>query len=69
MQFKLSFVGDLWEELFPIFPNCGEKAEEGEAKEKAESSSKLTDQGVNWIDQHLLLLQDVGGDIGERDQI
>ena len=65
----MQFARNLWKQLFQTSPDCGEKAEEGETKEKAESSTKLTDQGVNWVDQHLFLLQYVGGDIGERELI
>ena len=31
-----------------------EKAQEGEAQEETQSSSKLTDKGVKGVEQHLL---------------
>ena len=39
-----------------------ENAKEGNSKEKSKGSSKLADQRLQREDEHLILLQDVGGD-------
>ena len=39
-----------------------ENAKKGNAKEKSKRASKLADQRFHGENEHLLLLQDVGGD-------
>ena len=46
-----------------------ENSKEGNPKEKSKCSSKLADQGVDGEDEHLLVLQDVGGDKVEQELV
>ena len=46
-----------------------ENAKKGNSKEESKGTSKLADQRLHGEDEHLLVLQDVGGDVVEEELV